>query len=187
LTSGTWTCIVTDANSCTATRTFTITQPTAIDTSVSLTSGVLTATQTGATYQWYECPNTIQIGATSQSFTPTAIGNYRVSINISGCSDTSSCVSVTTLQIGEFEFKNSFKIYPNPVQNILFVDFEDLENVAISISDTNGRTLINQKLNTTSNSINIENLSKGMYLIKLTSDQGNETIKVLKNYVVYIF
>ncbi|OSZ78071.1 hypothetical protein CAP35_07345, partial [Chitinophagaceae bacterium IBVUCB1] len=30
LTAGTWTCTVTDANSCTATRTFTITQPTAI-------------------------------------------------------------------------------------------------------------------------------------------------------------
>jgi hypothetical protein len=42
LTAGTWTCTVTDANSCTATRTFTITQPSAISVTVASQTNVST-------------------------------------------------------------------------------------------------------------------------------------------------
>jgi hypothetical protein len=56
----------------------------------------LTATQTGATYQWLEClnsttPSSAITGAISQSYTPTISGYYACEINLGGCVVTSTC------------------------------------------------------------------------------------------------
>ena len=56
----------------------------------------LTATQTGATYQWFECQNSTTLsnaitGANSQSYTPTISGYYACEINLGGCVVTSTC------------------------------------------------------------------------------------------------
>ena len=55
-----------------------VTQPASIDNTVTQTAGILEAVQTGATYQWYQCPNTILTGKTNQTFTPTVVGDYKV-------------------------------------------------------------------------------------------------------------
>ncbi len=86
LTAGTWTCTVTDANSCTATQTFNITQPTALtagtsQTNVSCnggTNGTATVTPSGGagsyTYSWAPAGGT---GATASGL---AAGNYTCTI-----------------------------------------------------------------------------------------------------------
>ncbi|KGO78650.1 hypothetical protein Q763_17395 [Flavobacterium beibuense F44-8] len=69
-----------------------------IDNTVTLESGVLTATEVseGVTYQWIDCDNedTPVEGATTQAFTPTLSGNYAVIITNDGCSVQSDCVEV---------------------------------------------------------------------------------------------
>ncbi|WP_330444512.1 fibronectin type III domain-containing protein [Flavobacterium sp. C4GT6] len=71
-----------------------------IDNTITLESGVLTATEAseGVTYQWIDCDNEdIPIeGATTQAFTPTVNGNYAVVITNGGCSVQSDCTEVTT-------------------------------------------------------------------------------------------
>jgi len=63
----------------------------------------LTATQTGATYQWLDCLNGFQpiAGETNQSFTPSNDGNYAVEITVNGCSDTSSCFLIEIIGVDE--------------------------------------------------------------------------------------
>jgi alpha-tubulin suppressor-like RCC1 family protein len=64
---------------------------------VTLTGGVLTATQSGATYQWYRCPNQLLTGETNQNYTVTTTGDYKVEITISSCPTFSSiCTNVST-------------------------------------------------------------------------------------------
>jgi hypothetical protein len=41
--------------------------------------------------------------------------------------------------------------------------------------------LFSQKLNATSNTVDIENLAAGIYAFKISSNQGTTTSKVIKN------
>jgi hypothetical protein len=179
LTAGTYTLTVTDANGCTTNRPFIITQPAAINTAVTQASGVLTATQAGAMYQWYQCPNTLLSGQTNQTITPTVVGDYKVDVTVAGCTVTSSCATVT-LGNEDFEISNNFKLYPNPTQNIVNIETQDLDNASVEVYDINGRQLLSQKLNTITNVINIDNLASGVYMFKVSSSQGTATSKVVK-------
>ncbi|MCO6173930.1 T9SS type A sorting domain-containing protein, partial [Flavobacterium sp. NRK F10] len=162
LTAGTWTCTVTDANGCTTSTNFTITEPTAIDDTVTENLGVLTANQSGATYQWYSCPNTILTGETNQSYTPTVDGDYKVEITVGSCTVESICTTVLSAE--DFERNDNFVMYPNPAQHTLYIKTKtDKELVIINQL---GQTVKKFKaLSSIENTINISNLSEGIYLI----------------------
>jgi alpha-tubulin suppressor-like RCC1 family protein/sugar lactone lactonase YvrE len=68
------------------------------DNTITLTGNTLTASQIGATYQWYKCPNTLLIGETNQSYTVSVTGDYKVIMSFPNCSNilTSECTYVTT-------------------------------------------------------------------------------------------
>jgi hypothetical protein len=102
LTAGSWTCTVTDANSCTATQTFNITQPTAITANISSTptsctvnTGTATVSSVtggagGYTYSW------APTGGTAATATALAAGTYTCTItDVNSCSITRT-VTVTT-------------------------------------------------------------------------------------------
>jgi hypothetical protein len=86
-----------------------------------------------------------------------------------------------TLEISNFDISSSFKIYPNPVKSTVNIDLSSVDNSSVDVYDIDGRKILTQKLSNSSNTINIDNLSSGMYLFKVTSDQGTATSKVVKN------
>ncbi len=100
LTNGSWTCTVTDANSCVTTQTFNITQPSAITASIASTpTGCLTNTGTatvsgvlggtgGYTYNW--TPS----GGTASSATSLGVGTYTCTIT-----DANSCTITKTVNV----------------------------------------------------------------------------------------
>jgi hypothetical protein len=100
LTAGTWTCTVTDANSCTATQTFNITQPTAITASISSTSTSCTANTGTATvsgvsggaggYSYSWAPS----GGNLTTATGLGAGNYTCTIT-----DANSCSITRTVTV----------------------------------------------------------------------------------------
>jgi len=78
--------------------------------------------------------------------------------------------------------KQNVRIYPNPASTTLSI--EGLNNVSTySITDVSGRsivpgTLINAEGTTTS--INVSNLSQGVYFLRLVSDENKQTIRFIK-------
>ncbi len=100
LTAGTWSCTVTDANLCTRTQTFNITQPTAISTSSSVTNvscnggsnGVASVSPSGGaggyTYSW--APS----GGTAATATGLAAGSYTCTVT-----DANSCTKTQVATI----------------------------------------------------------------------------------------
>ncbi|MEO8236325.1 MAG: T9SS type A sorting domain-containing protein, partial [Flavobacterium sp.] len=178
LTAGTWTCTVTDANGCTATRAFTVTQAAALDNTVSQASGVLTANLNGATYQWYTCPNTLLAGETNQSYTPTVVGDYKVDVTLAGCTVTSSCVTVSVLGNPSFELFSKFKLYPNPNSGKLNIDSEIDGNVLIVNQLGQVVKTFSVKANVI-NSINIEDLTDGTYFVKGANGMNISTYKLI--------
>ncbi|WP_026755756.1 T9SS type A sorting domain-containing protein [Sediminibacter sp. Hel_I_10] len=177
LPAGTYPITTSDANGCSATTSVTITEPAIIDNSVVLTDGVLTANATDVTYQWFACPNTELIGETNQSFTPTAVGDYKVVLtNSNSCTVTSECITVTTLGLNPVT-PNALKVrvYPNPASAEIQVSgLQTTESY--SIYDTLGKLML--KGNTSNKAvINVQDLSSGMYFITI----GNHVIRFIKN------
>jgi len=84
------------------------------------------------------------------------------------------------LATDNFTIKDNLQLYPNPTKNDLFINAKYLTNTKLEVLDSNGKLLFNQILNST-NTIDTSNLTNGMYLFKITSDEGSLTTKVIKN------
>ena len=75
-------------------------------------------------------------------------------------------------------FKNNISVSPNPAKD--FITISSSSNVVIDsavITDINGRIV----KTSTSSQINISDLNSGVYFLKITTDQGVGTTKVIKN------
>ena len=81
--------------------------------------------------------------------------------------------------------ENNFKIYPNPITNESIISFETKTNtnVELSIFDVQGKkimTLLDKNLNEGNHKTSINNslLNSGIYFCKLSTEDGNSTIKL---------
>ncbi len=138
-----------------------------------LSSGVITATQTGASYQWIQCPATILIGENGQSFTPTATGSYAVVVTLGSCSVISSCVPVSSLANPNIEDKSKFVMYPNPNKGI--VNIQTDHDSDLIITNQLGQTIKIAKVTSdVINTINLEGNADGVYFI--TEKKGSKLI-----------
>jgi hypothetical protein len=179
VTAATYEITITDANGCADITSVTLTEPAAIDNTVSeLVTGTLTANEAGAAYQWYLCPTTLLTGETNQSFTPTDSGEYQVVITVGTCTAISDCKSMVTLGSASFEKDTTFVIYPNPVASVLNISNTtgtEVDNV--TIYDLSGALVLStQKTNT----ISLSGLASGTYLVKIKSGDRIETKKIIK-------
>jgi hypothetical protein len=74
---------------------------------------------------------------------------------------------------------NRFMLYPNPTTGVLNIEAKSTMN-QIELFDTNGRTILKNTLDSQTSSLNMENLATGMYLIKVTTNDGSSTQKIVK-------
>jgi hypothetical protein len=156
-----------------------------VNSSVTQAGPLLTADQTGATYQWFACPGTTAIsGSVSQTYTATANGDYAVVVTSSGCSDTSACFTVTGIGIIENDFGDALLVYPNPIGQSA-QDFSiDLgaryEAVSVRITDLSGRLV---QSGSYSNSqllrLKLDEVA-GVYLLIVESDERRAVVRLVK-------
>lgn len=87
-----------------------------------------------------------------------------------------------SLSINELELYSKITLFPNPVNNVLYMSSEILIDSA-SIYDIHGRLLQATIFdnNESQKSINLEHLSLGTYFVTLRSKSGNVTEKIIKN------
>lgn len=148
-----------------------------VDVTVQSSGNVITANEASGTYQWLDCGNGMApiVGETGQSYTASTSGNYAVIVTKAGCSDTSVCTNINTMQVKNFE--SAARVYPNPVKDILNVDARG--NCEVTLCDISGRvvyhTAVNGKV-----SVDMKNESKGLYLLKITGESEAKVIKVVK-------
>ena len=138
----------------------------------------LTATATGATYQWINCGNgnTPIAGATAQSFTATTNGTYAVIITQqNGCSATSSCATVSVTAGLEDLTMDMFAIYPNPNAGVFRVVVES--QITIRIHDAAGKLVSMQTLQAGNNPIELTHVESGIYFITATDPNGQTTVR----------
>jgi hypothetical protein len=132
-------------------------------------------------YQWLNCDNNYSIiaGANSQSFSPTANGNYAVELTQNGCSDTSICISITTIGLSENPLFKDVAIYPNPSSGQVNIDLGELKNVNIRVVNSTGQLVFNQeKINTKAYQIELKE-APGIYYMELTAGDEIKQFKLL--------
>lgn len=119
-----------------------------VDTAVTVSGNTLTAHATTATgYQWVYCETGLPVaGATARSFTPEVEGSYAVSVTATtGCTETSSCYTVSSVGISHVNHLQSINIYPNPASTIINIGQNKDNHVQqIEIMDLLGKKVLSQ-------------------------------------------
>ena len=92
--------------------------------------------------------------------------------------DGSACVSLSVDEVG---VNSLFNVYPNPSNGEITVSVVgSLGNGQVRIYDMNGRLIYNKSVELQGNvSINAIGLSKGVYVMNITSDSGNYISKLI--------
>lgn len=111
---------------------------------------------------------------------------YFWSIDVANCFGTTTGATVwsfttdATLGIEENLLYNSFSVYPNPTSNILNIQgSNDIDNV--TVFNLLGQNVVNfSKNEITNSSVNLSELSKGLYLVKISSGDKTQTLRVTK-------
>jgi hypothetical protein len=76
--------------------------------------------------------------------------------------------------------KNNFTVSPNPATDVLNIsNVNNLEITNATITDVNGRIV--KQINTSFQSINVSELSSGIYFLKLATTEGEGVTKFVKN------
>jgi ELWxxDGT repeat protein len=91
-------------------------------------------------------------------------------------------LDTTTLSASNLKSSKRIKIYPNPVSTDLTIEPSFTGNYQLKVVNQLGQLVLKQIQNTSSTSLDVSNLSKGLYFLNINSENGEkQTIKFIKN------
>lgn len=195
LISNTYTVTGTDASSCSVTSTINLTVTPNTIPSINLTS-LSTSVANGqhVSYQANVLPNTIpsyylswfvnsQLISTTQFPIDTFgyVASHSVDtvcvklIPLNGCytPDTvlSNCLFLSNATaVVNFASNTNIKVYPNPVDDKLYIELLDFQNTSIKLIDLFGNAVLTQKIKSSKSQIQTTNFAKGLYNLEIISD-----------------
>ena len=151
-----------------------------VDNTVSQTATLLTANEASASYQWINCDTGLPInGETSQSFIPSANGNYAVQITSGSCIEMSNCIVFDTLGLIDFE-ASEISIHPNPVHSDLTIDITFDDAIRLKLYDISGRLIFNRPSEISTTTIDLSQLKTGVYFLNIKTGKKSGTYKIIK-------
>lgn len=103
-----------------------------------------------------------------------------VALATSGCDANVNSYLVTLLSNNDFSFNIKVIIFPNPSSNILFIDNIEKQIQKIELFDLQGRLLKTINENNDKYKIDISNFTSATYLVKLSTEKGNQIVKIVK-------
>ena len=127
-------------------------------------------------YEW-------STSATGQTITVNTSGQYSVTATDSNGCQSSDTINVTITPTGLDDLNETFsyRIWPNPVMEELHINQSSREALDVSIYDMHGRLITRKSLSDRLvNSIQVDYLEEGMYLIKITSNSKATTLSFIK-------
>lgn len=154
-------------------------------------SGVTLTSSESTGNQWYL--NGVLIpGATNQTYTVTANGDYTVVVTIGNCTSTTSTpLNVNNVGIAKTDNDHFFTIYPNPNDGNFNIAFNavDKANYRLELKNTLGQLVYRETLTdfsgTYSKQMNIAEYSKGVYMINLIPLSPGTKNEIVKKVMVY--
>lgn len=143
---------------------------------ISENTGVLSSTS-APNYQWYFNGNII-VGATNQQYEPLATGNYQVIIvNSNDCETWSE--EYYFVYVGIEEVNENISIYPNPINDKLTI--KKTGRFSFTINDLDGKILVNKNINFEQQELDLTELNKGIYILKVVTNKHTFVRRIIKN------
>jgi len=179
--------VTVDNGSCINTDAVTVTvnaKPVATATLSPSSDITITATPAGqSAYQWINCSNNAPVGgAISASFVATSNGSYAVIVtNASGCSDTSACISISTVGLSEHNADLPVALYPNPTNGKVTLSIGAIPQADVTVYDAQGKVISTLKHLQDGATIDLGAFETGVYVIHVATDQGIHITRILKN------
>ena len=144
---------------------------------IAQTGNLLSLTASFASYQWYLNGNAI-LGETNQNYTAAQSGNYYVVVvDWNNCSGQSNTIGIT-VGVGEVSPENAFIIYPNPANNIVFVE-KVKENSTYNLHNIIGSVVMKGDLKEGKNSISLDGMAAGVYILEVKNKDKIERVPVV--------
>jgi hypothetical protein len=171
-------CVLTNSDGCANPATVTSNQiamtVNTIDNGVSIEGNVLTAAQSGASYQWLDCNNGNAAipNAVNQSYTATNGGNYAVFVSVPGCESTSACVNYSQVSIADYT-SGDIKLYPNPNNGVFIIEL-GTGNISGSfdVKDVSGKLVYSGSIQNT-DKVAVEMIAaSGVYIATIMNQNG---------------
>ncbi|MGB1041432.1 MAG: LamG-like jellyroll fold domain-containing protein [Flavobacteriales bacterium] len=176
-TSGTYYDTVSTSAGCDTTVRYNIVISGSVNDSVFRNGARIEAWDTWADHQWVRCDSNFKpiAGATSKFYIVPGDGDYAVIVKRGVCIDTSDCININTASLNKNIFEK-VKVFPNPTSSEIILNNLPLES-KIKIISVEGKvisTFNNQK------TLDVSNLSNGLYYIELTSKKERKLLKFVK-------
>ena len=136
----------------------------------------------------YENPTIAGSSSSTVSVTPTAaftaFGGFMFRQDASNTTPTMiideltiNTVPTFTLSASSFSQIEGLKMYPNPTKNNLYIQTALNSDINVSIVNMLGKEVVNTKL--VNNTVNVSNLTSGIYIVKITEEGKISTKKLI--------
>lgn len=172
-------------------NTISVTVITSVDPYIISFDDTLQAMPPAISYQWY-FNGTIIPGAFNQQLVATQTGAYTVvTQDSSGCGFDTSLVynfvlKPNTIGIEELDGVSDLSLYPNPAKNEFFIEatLSNSAKVELNFTDMVGRTVVKpttlEGFGTVVKTVDLTELSKGMYFVTLKVNDQSITKRIIK-------
>jgi len=121
-------------------------------------------------WTWIDLTSLGQADSLAFSLSSTDNGNYGMNTPAYFAVD-NVITSDGVVAVENVEAKSLFEIYPNPANEFLVLKNLENEDAQVSIFDMTGRLVYNNILTDYQNEINIQNLARGTYMVKVLSNE----------------
>lgn len=150
-----------------------------VDTGTIVNATTITSNaSSGGEYQWLDCNNSYQTisGETAQNYTPDYNGSFAVEVTENGCTDTSACVLINTVEISENDEMSQISVFPNPATTIINVSTKE-KIKTIELLNIQGQSVI---IESGVETLNVRGIRPGAYWLRIeTSSNLIVTEKVI--------
>lgn len=141
---------------------------TSVDASIIQLGDSLVSVSTGQSYQWIDCSNgNVEIaGATEFYYQPIVSGEFALIVTSDNCEGYAECFPFVIDEIQSTN-KDSFRIYPNPVENQVYIRLNSDGLKMFQLLDIHGNIVKSGYLNAELAVVPFSELASGIYLLVL--------------------
>jgi hypothetical protein len=181
-TTATYTVTGTTVNGCAGTDQVTVfVNATPVATATQIDDVTIAATPGTYNYQWINCATGTAVpNASFATFNALANGTYAVVVSTpQGCSDQSDCITIDAVgleQIAEI----AMSVQPNPTAGVVSISMPTDLTANAQVFDAQGKLVIDQTNVSNGSSLNLSNMTTGVYMIRITAADSVQTFRVVK-------
>lgn len=75
----------------------------------------------------------------------------------------------------------NYRVYPNPTDNVLYIETSEANNlISLQLYDIQGKLVLKKQCNSQRNSIDIQYLASGTYMLHIKGEMGDKIFKITK-------